>query len=103
MKILSAVLLPRWEEEVEEGEHSPLTSILSRAGERKIKERVFTGGKRGIFFMLTSRSSCGFIRVCVIVFCKVPWYLFAARRDGDWQAVDRGRAPRACTGVFLRS
>ncbi len=36
MKTLSSVLLPWWEEEVEEGEHPP-TSFLSPGGERKIK------------------------------------------------------------------
>jgi len=36
-KTLSTVLLPWREEEVEEGEQSPLTSFLSHEGERKIK------------------------------------------------------------------
>jgi hypothetical protein len=46
MKIPSFVLLPWWEEEVEEGEHSPLTSILSHGGERievSFIERGMTG------------------------------------------------------------
>jgi hypothetical protein len=44
VKILSSVLLPWWEEEVEEGELFPLTSILSHGGERKIKVWSFPGG-----------------------------------------------------------
>jgi hypothetical protein len=44
VKTLSSVLLPWWEEEVEEGELFPLTSILSHGGERKIKVWSFPRG-----------------------------------------------------------
>jgi len=37
MKTHSAVFLPWREEDMEEGEYSPLTSILSRGGERKME------------------------------------------------------------------
>jgi hypothetical protein len=80
MKILSAVLLPRWEEEVEEGEHSPSPQSSPTQGERKTKVRVFTGGKEGDFLLPRmldlSRMQTGWI----IVFSRETCYLFAARR-----------------------
>jgi hypothetical protein len=48
MKTLSSVLLPRWEEDVEEGEHSPSPQSSPSEGRGRLRFVTFIGGKRGI-------------------------------------------------------
>ena len=74
MKILSALLLPRWEEEVERGNIPPPLNPLPRRGEED-QGKGFHGGRAG-GFSFSSRLTC---RPGVFVFSGEPCYVFAAR------------------------